>query len=79
MRLLDLFTGTGTVARVAEELGFDVTTLDMNPKCKPDICADILDFDCERIFVPGEFDIVWASPPCYTFSTARRRTQHRIT
>ena len=72
MRLLDLFTGTGSVARVAEELGFDVITLDMNPKCKPDICADILDFDCERIFVPGEFDIVWASPPCYTFSTARR-------
>ena len=71
-KLLDLFTGTGSVARVAEDLGFEVHTLDIDPKCKPDICADILEFDYKAAFVPGYFDIIWASPPCDTFSTARR-------
>lgn len=71
-RLLDMFTGTGSVARAAEELGFEVHTLDIDPKCEPDICADILEFDYEAAFAPGYFDIIWASPPCETFSAARR-------
>lgn len=71
-RLLDMFTGTGSVAKVAEELGYEVHTLDIDPKCKPDICADILEFDYESAFVPGYFDVVFASPPCDTFSAARR-------
>jgi len=69
--LLDLFTGTGSVARVAEELGYTVTTLDIDPKCEPDICADILEFDY-TIWSPGYFDVVWCSPPCNTFSCARK-------
>ena len=71
MKLLDLFTGTGSVAKVARDLGFDVTTLDIDPKCHPDICADINVFDY-RSFQPGTFDIIWASPPCETFSCARK-------
>ena len=39
-RLLDLFTGTGSVARVAEELGYEVHTLDIDRRCKPDLCVD---------------------------------------
>lgn len=71
-RLLDMFTGTGSVARVAEDLGYEVHTLDVDSRCKPDICADILEFDYESAFVPGYFDVVFASPPCETFSCARR-------
>jgi hypothetical protein len=70
-KLLDLFTGTGSVSRAAEELGYDVRTLDIDAKCHPDICADILDFAYRDAFTPGEFDVVWSSPPCQTFSCAR--------
>ena len=41
-RLLDLLTGTGSVAKVAREMGFEVTTLDIDPKTGScDICTDI--------------------------------------
>lgn len=69
MKLLDLFTGTGSVANVARELGYDVTTLDIDPRAKPDICADILTVDYTAL---GHFDVIWASPPCDTFSHARK-------
>ena len=78
MKLLDLFTGTGSIAKVARELGFEVTTLDIDPKCKPDICADITEFDYQSQFEPGSFDIIWASPPCETFSCARKCNIGRI-
>ena len=69
MRLLDLFTGSGSVARAAEELGYEVTSLDIDEKCEPDICADILEFDYTQ-YAPGSFDVIWASPPCDKFSKA---------
>ena len=72
MKLLDMFTGTGSVAKVARELGFEVTTLDINPRCKPDVCANVNLLDYKDTFTVNEFDIVWASPPCETFSCARK-------
>lgn len=72
MKLLDLFTGTGSIAKVARELGFEVTTLDIDPKCNPDICADITEFDYQSQFEGGEFQVIWASVPCETFSCARK-------
>jgi hypothetical protein len=69
MKLLDLFTGTGSVARVARDLGYEVTTLDIDKRCSPDICADILTFDYTTL---DKYDVVWASPPCNTFSHARK-------
>ena len=78
LRLLDLFCGTKSVARVAEDLGYEICTLDMDSKCEPDICADILEFDYECAFVPGQFDVVWCSVPCDTFSVARRSNIGRM-
>ena len=52
MKLLDLFTGTGSVAKVARDLGYEVTTLDIDARCNPDICADVLEFDY-TIWEPG--------------------------
>ena len=55
MKLLDLFSGGKSVTRVAESLGYTVTTLDMNKNYQPDIIADVLDFDYRAAFKPGDF------------------------
>ena len=73
-KLLDLFCGTKSVAHAALNLGFEVTTLDIDARCKPDINMCIHDFvECKlNAYEPGHFDVVWASPPCEVFSAARR-------
>ena len=52
MRLLDLFTGTGSVRVVAEALGYEVTSLNIDPRCNPDFVADITLFDY-TVWSPG--------------------------
>ena len=68
-RLLELFSGTGSVGKVAKGLpeGFEVTSVDINKKANPTILTDILKWDYKQ-FEPGHFDVIWASPPCNTFS-----------
>ena len=78
MKLLDLFSGGKSVARVAESLGYTVTTLDINKNYQPDIIANVLDFDYKSVWMPGDFDVVWASIPCETFSAARRSNIGRM-
>ena len=78
MKLLDLFSGGKSVARVAESLGYTITTLDINKNYQPDIIANVLDFDYKSVWMPGDFDVVWASIPCETFSAARRSNIGRM-
>ena len=78
MKLLDLFSGGKSVTRVAESLGYTVTTLDIDKNTNPTVCANVLDFDYKSHFKPGDFDVVWASPPCDTFSAARRSNIGRM-
>ena len=68
MRVLDLFCGTKSIANVARDLGHDVFTIDNDPQHKPDWCVDISDISPFEI--GGDFDMVWASPPCTCFSIA---------
>jgi hypothetical protein len=68
MRVLELFSGTGSVSKVCEELGYEVISVDINNKfSQPTFLCSILDFDYRQYDV-GYFDIIWASPPCATFS-----------
>ena len=69
MRLLDLFSGTGSVAMKAREMGYETTSLDIVDGA--DICCDIMKWDY-KVYDKGYFDIIWASPPCDTFSIRRR-------
>ena len=71
MRLLELFSGTKSVGRAFEALGWEVTSLDTDATTRPTICADIQEWDY-RTYPPGHFDFIWASPVCTEFSTADR-------
>ena len=67
MKLLELFSGTKSVGKVAEQLGYEVISLDLKDA---DINCNILDWDYTT-YEPGYFDVIWASPPCDTFSFLR--------
>lgn len=66
MKILELFCGTKSFSNIAEELGHNCITLDINPIFKPTLCCDIMNFQV----VPNAFEFVWASPPCESFSVA---------
>ena len=72
MKLLELFSGTGSVGRVARRLGWEVVSLDLK---NADISTDILNWDFQT-YEPNHFDFVWASPPCTEYSIAKT-TGHR--
>jgi hypothetical protein len=68
MKLLELFAGSRSVGRVAEQMGMDVYSLDIHPFDGINLAKDILDVTVADIpFVP---DVIWASPPCTFFSVA---------
>lgn len=64
-KLLDLCCGLKGVSREFEKLGWNCTTVDINPKFNPDIIIDINDLHLEP---PGHFDVIWASPVCIDYT-----------
>ena len=70
MRLLELFSGTKSISKVAKTLGWHTLSLDIDSTHSPDLCMNILDFD-ETKYNPDHFDFIWASCPCEAYSTAR--------
>ena len=67
MNLLELFSGSGSVGKVARDLGFNVISLDLT---NADINCDILDWEYKQ-FDKNHFDFIWASPPCTEYSNAK--------
>ena len=74
MRLLELFSGTGSIGRAFDEIGWEVTSLDMDPESGADIIANLMDWDY-HMYPPGYFDGIWGSPPCTHYSRARTRAK----
>jgi site-specific DNA-cytosine methylase len=68
MKVLELFAGSRSFSKVAEEMGMETFTTDYKDFDKIDYVCDIMDFDVSR--VPFRPDIIWASPPCTYFSVA---------
>ena len=69
MLLLELFSGTGSVGKVFRENGWEVFSLDIDPKANPTLLKDIL--HVAQSDLPQHVDAVWASPLCTHYSRAR--------
>ena len=71
MRLLELFSGTGSFGQPFRNANHDVISVDIDPTFNPEICEDILTFSyCKLPWVP---DIIWGSPPCTEYSRAKTK------
>lgn len=69
MRLLELFCGTKSVGVEFEKRGYEVISLDYNPKFNATHTENILTWDY-TIYPSDYFDIIWGSPDCTSFSLA---------
>lgn len=68
MKVLELFAGSRSIGKVCDELGHEVFSSDWTEFEGIDYVTDINKFDINKVpFVP---DVIWASPPCTTFSVA---------
>jgi len=68
MKILELFAGSRSIGKAAERLGHEVFSSDVNDFEGIDYVTDILDFDTKRVaFIPN---VIWASPPCTSYSIA---------
>jgi hypothetical protein len=68
MKVLELFAGSRSVGKIAEELGMEVFSSDLIAFEGIQYPISILDFDVSK--VPFKPDVIWASPPCTGFSVA---------
>jgi len=75
MKILELFAGSCSFTNLAKEYGHETFTVDngtdfitFDHYTKIDLVKDILELDVDDI--PFQPDIIWASPPCTTFSIA---------
>jgi hypothetical protein len=72
MRCLELFAGTQSFSKAVRRAGHKSVTVDILDKFKPNIVTDILTWNY-KIYKPGSFDMIWASPPCTEYSKAKTR------
>ena len=76
MKVLELFAGSRSIGKAAEDLGFEVFSSDITDFGGIDYVTDILNFDVNK--VPFHPHIIWASPPCTTFSIASCSTHFTV-
>jgi hypothetical protein len=70
---LDLCSGLGGASQPALDRGWKVIRVDIDPRFKPDIVADVRALPLTRVNsmlaqAPQYPDVLWASPPCTEFS-----------
>jgi len=75
-RMIDLFSGLGGASEAFLKNGWDVVRIENNPVFAPGgehyvphtVCDDVMTLPLDNLDM--EIDFLWASPPCYEFSTA---------
>jgi len=65
IKVLELFSGTGSVGKVCDQLGWESVSVDLI--LPADHQVNIMDFDYKQ-YPKDTFDIVWGSPPCTNYS-----------
>ena len=72
MRTLELFAGTQSFSKGIKRhnLANETITIDILNKFKPTIQANLLEWNY-KVYDPGYFDVIWASPPCTEYSKAK--------
>ena len=70
LRVLDLFSGTGSITKAFRTSGHECDSIDMDPHFAPTFCVNILAWDYMAL-PRGHYDVVWASCPCEQYSIAR--------
>ena len=70
VRVLEMFSGTRSVGKVCDKLGWESISVDMI--LPADHQCDIMDFDYKQ-YPKDYFDICWGSPPCTEYSRAKTR------
>ena len=76
--MLDLYSGTGSVAAIFAARGYEVVTVDIDPTYQPTIQVDMLTWQYWENFPPGHFDVIACSPPCTEFSQAMTRRRRDL-
>jgi len=71
---VELFAGSKSFSRAAEKRGYKTFTVDNVKEFDPDYCTDILNIDISKL--PKNPLVLWASPPCTTFSVATRSNNY---
>jgi len=74
MRIWDICCGTKSVSNVWRDAGHETLTLDIDPKCMPDICIDLMAWEYTD-FGLAPPDFVHFSPPCTQYSIARSKAK----
>ncbi|CAM9393705.1 unnamed protein product [Chrysoparadoxa australica] len=70
LRVLEMCKGTGSLSKYCKRNSglYEVVSVDMDESTQPDFVSDILTWSYGSLFNPGDFDVVWFSPPCNEFS-----------
>jgi hypothetical protein len=63
MKILELFAGSRSIGKAAEELGFEVFSSDITDFGGIDYVVDMLEFDTKQL--PWRPDVVWGKPTLY--------------
>ena len=69
-RVLDLFSGTGSVGKVFAENGYEVTSVDIERKYNPTWCGNVLEWNYKQ-YPRGYFNVIAAGVPCQEYSQAK--------
>jgi hypothetical protein len=84
VKLLELFSGTHSIGKVAHQLNIEVVSLDRDLpnydlsdkereyKSDKHIQSCLLDWEYKKNYKPGDFDIITASPSCFYWSQLRK-------
>ena len=76
MKALDLFCGAGGASMGMDNVGFEVTGIDINPQ--PEYPFNFIEGNAIDFNKFNDFDFIWASPPCqaYCYGSKKAKSKH---